>query len=341
VRVVEGAVTEGGVGAVPSGGGGGLRPLALGETLDRAIKLYRSDAITLWKLVSVIIIPLEVIDVVVRRLSLPSDVVLLHGNFYSVTGQSSSQTVAVLLSALLLLVGNLVATGATFRSLIDAYLGNPTDWRTSLDHARTRFGSLLWLSILTAVLAVIGFILLIIPGVWFIVSVSVAIPVLMLEGTSGFAAMKRSIDLVDTRWWATFGRLLAAYVLLGVVLFGVGALAAAVFRSMTNVTLFVVLSGVISALGRILVSPFVAAVITVIYVDLRVRKEAFDIELLAGSLGGTPTVVPVAPASPFGGVPAASPFGEAPPSSGLGGTTQSQPPPSQPPPSEPTWPPAG
>jgi hypothetical protein len=117
--------------------------------------------------------------------------------------------------------------------------------------------------------------------------VSVAVPVLMVEGASGFSAMKRSINLVDTRWWATFWRLLAAYLLLGVAIFGLSALVSAIGNGITNVTLFLILGGAVNAIVSILLSPFVAAVITVIYVDLRVRKEALDIELLAGSFGAS------------------------------------------------------
>jgi hypothetical protein len=277
---VEGAITEGGY--APSGGQR-LRPLGIGETLDWAIKLYRNNAVTLWKIVSVIIVPLQIIDVIVRRVSLPSDVFLQDGTLYTRTGQSTGDVIALLLVTLLVLIGSLVATGATLRALVDAYLGHPTDWRTSLEHARTRAGSLIWLAVLTAVLTIIGFFLLFVPGLWFIVAVSVAVPVLMVEGASGFAAMKRSINLVDTRWWATFWRLLAAYLLLGVAIFGLSALVSAVGNGITNVTLFLVLGGAINAVVSILLSPFVAAVITVIYVDLRVRKEALDIELLAGS----------------------------------------------------------
>src|SRR5207248_700136 len=128
----------------------------------------------------------------------------------------------------------------TLRSLVDAYLGHPTDWRRSMAHARTRAGSLIWLAVITSVLTVIGFFLLFVPGLWFIVAVSVAVPALMVEGTTGFSAMKRSIDLVDTRWWATLWRLLAAYLLLGAAIFGLSALVSAIGSGISNVTLFVV-----------------------------------------------------------------------------------------------------
>jgi hypothetical protein len=56
-----------------------------------------------------------------------------------------------------------------------------------------------------------------------------------------------------------------------------------------------------------LTTPFTAAIAVVIYVDLRVRKEAFDLQLLAGQLGVDPpeglstTYAPLLPADPPSG----------------------------------------
>ena len=67
-------------GAPGAPGADGLRPLGVGETLDTAIKLYRNNAVALWKVVAIIIVPLQVIDVIVRRVTLPSDVFLPERN---------------------------------------------------------------------------------------------------------------------------------------------------------------------------------------------------------------------------------------------------------------------
>ncbi len=167
----------------------------------------------------------------------------------------------------------------------------------------------------------------------------------MFEGVGGFAAMKRSMELVDGRWWATLGRLLAAYILLFAVLFGITALGSAIASGVTlhNVTLYVVLGALLNIIGTILIAPFVAAVLTVIYIDLRVRKEALDIELVAREFSGPGSTVP-APAA----AGAAAPPGHRPDPNRPGGpaafgdTAPTNPAPTDPaPPSEPTWPPAG
>ena len=54
----------------------------------------------------------------------------------------------------------------------------------------------------------------------------------------------------------------------------------------------------------ILVQPFLAVVITVVYFDLRVRKEGFDLDQLARRMGGEP---PAGGGMPGGTDPAPDP----------------------------------
>src|SRR5437016_2193218 len=79
-----------------------------------------------------------------------------------------------------------------------------------------------------------------------------------------------------------------------VALIVIGLIAGGIERgiNITNVTLFVTLSGILQGVIVIFVTPFIAAAITVIYIDLRVRKEALDIELLASRFGGPGSTVP-------------------------------------------------
>jgi hypothetical protein len=306
-----------------------LRPLAAGEVLDRAINLYRQNAVTLWKILAVVIVPIQVIEVIVRRVTLPSDVFLRNGQLYTFSGTTSG-LVPLIIVGLLSFAAVLIANGAAFKAIGDAYLGHTPDWMDSLRYASSRLGALLVLSIAWVVLVGIGFVLIVLPGVFLLVAWCVAIPALMLEGKRGFASLGRSFDLVRGRWWATFGRLLAAIVLLIVASVVVGAIIGAIANGVKNVTLYVVLGGVSNVIADLLIIPFIAAVLTVIYIDLRVRKEAFDIEVLAQSLGSPVPVVPAASAAP---APTAAPEvpADAPPASSPSGSTP--PPPLQPPPS--------
>jgi uncharacterized membrane protein YeaQ/YmgE (transglycosylase-associated protein family) len=328
-------------GTAPSGaaGEGRLKPLDIGQTLDAAVNLYSKNAITLWKLVAIVIVPIEVIEVLLRRVTLPSDVFLSHGTLYTHGSTSSaSSSVALLVVSLLGLFGQLLATGAVFKLQLDAYLGRPHEIRESLEFAFAghRLLSLLWVGIIATVMIVVGLILIIVPGIYLFVALSVAVPVLMLEGQKGMAAISRSMSLVSGRWWPTLGRLIVGLILYIVAVFVIGAIAGAIAHSTTNVTLYEVIQGLIGALISILLAPFFAAIINVTYIDLRVRKEGADHGTLIS--GGVPPVPPGVAPLPVEPVPAPPP-GE-PPASGSPGEppatgSPGEPPPSQPPPSEP------
>ena len=71
MRAVEGAFTPGGFGPAQSGAhvgsGEGLRPLRVGEVLDAATKLYRRNAVDLWKIVACVVVPVLLIRRQQRR----------------------------------------------------------------------------------------------------------------------------------------------------------------------------------------------------------------------------------------------------------------------------------
>src|SRR5262249_4398917 len=73
-----------------------------------------------------------------------------------------------------------------------------------LADVRPRFGALLGVSILTGLGVGLGFLLFIVPGVILFTRWSLSVPVVMLEGLSPRAAMRRSSELVRGRWWSVF-----------------------------------------------------------------------------------------------------------------------------------------
>jgi hypothetical protein len=59
-----------------------------------------------------------------------------------------------------------------------------------------------------------------------------------------------------------------------------------------SVVLIVIVVSLASAISAILTRPFAATVRTVLYYDLRVRHEGYDVELLAEQLGIEPAALP-------------------------------------------------
>jgi uncharacterized membrane protein len=70
------------------------------------------------------------------------------------------------------------------------------------------YGPLLAVLLLFAVAVTGGLILLIIPGIWLSIRWYFGLQVVVVEGLRGMAALRRSGELVDGRWWRVFTTLL-------------------------------------------------------------------------------------------------------------------------------------
>jgi hypothetical protein len=285
-----------------------LRPLSIGEILDVAIKIYLRNAWTLFRVVLVVVAPVQIVSALIEA-SAVND---------SDSGSLSSHDLALYLSAIgaaaiLGVLANTVATGASFKAVADAYLGEQPTWRSSLRFAFARLHSILWITILGGIATVVGLVFCIVPGVYLWIAFAVAVPVLLTEGVKGTSALGRSRALVRGRWWGTFGVVLLGTILAGVVAAAIGGLAgfAAGSTDPGSVAGFLV-NSVSGTLGSMISTPFTAAFVSVLYFDLRVRKEAFDLQLLAERIGLTaPPEGGYRPAP--GAAPAPRPTGDAAP----------------------------
>jgi hypothetical protein len=309
-----------------------LRPLGIGEILDAGVKVYRNKFATMLKAVAVVIVPVQVLNVLIT-LSLP-DTSTTAGATTTTSDSEWAGLAALLLILVVNIVSSTLAEAACLRAVSDTYLGTETGWRESLRFGFRRLGSLLWLTLIHGVIVLLAFAACIAPGVWLYVAWSVAVPALLIEGTRGFQALGRSFNLVRRRWWPTAGVLLLANLLATAVAAGIGLLALPLlFAGRDNEFVYDLASGVFGAAASVLTIPFVAAVVAVIYFDLRVRKEGFDLQLMAQRIG-----------APAGSVsPALMPWSQPVPGAG-GGWTPPPPPGWQPrPPGSPpaTGPPPG
>jgi hypothetical protein len=252
-----------------------LRPLSIGEVLDVAIKIYWRNAWTLFRIVVVVVAPVQVVSALLDA---------------SAVGGSSTQAVTAFgATSILSLVASTLANGACFKAIAGAYLGERQTWRSSLRFAFGRLHSILWVTLLATVLTIIGIFFCIIPAIYLWIAFAVSIPVLLTEDVKGSEALGRSRRLVSDRWWSTFGIVLLGTILAGIVSAVVGGLAgfAAGSAGPDTVTGFVA-RAIGGVLGSMISTPFTAAFVTVLYFDLRVRKEGFDLQLLAERIGLAP-----------------------------------------------------
>jgi len=288
-----------------------LRPLGVGEILDVGIKIFWRHAVTLFKIVVFVVLPAQIVVNVVEISAAPSGTDVfggrsLFGPTIGPNGDLSTMTnreavtfaVGFAVGLLINALAGKLAQGACFRAVADAYLGDPISARSSLRYALRRLPALVGVSILGTLLASLGLVFCIVPGVYLWVAFFVAVPALLVEGVGPIKALGRSRRLVKGRWWPTFGVAVVGYFL---VFFVSGAISALVLGvsaiGSRGTAVGFVLATLSATIGSMLTTPAVAAFATVAYIDLRVRHEGFDLLLLAQRLGGDGPAV--APASVF------------------------------------------
>lgn len=272
-----------------------LRPLDIGQKIDAAIKLTTRNFGTLATIVLLVAGPVQLLSVLTTLSTVPEDYTVGSGDFGGGTATpendldaSTGFWVGQVIVVLLGMFVYLLTTAGCFKAIGHAYLGDRTTWQDSLSYGLKRLHSVLWVSTLVFLATLLGVLALIVGSIYVAIAFSLALPVLLLEGRKGTKALGRSHELVKGRWWRTFGVLFAGYIL-GSVVAGIvqGILAALMFVAVgDDSALSIVLSSLAGLAGQVITTPFVAALVTVVYFDLRVRKEAFDLQVLAEAMGG-------------------------------------------------------
>jgi hypothetical protein len=155
---------------------------------------------------------------------------------------------------------------------------------------------------LSGLIMMAGFIALIIPGIYLMCRIPLATAAAMIEDIGSSDAIRRSFFL--TKDFA--GRSALIYLLAVSLQYGVGLMFQMPFFVLTAVTakqshlilLWTVLGQVGGLLGGLLVAPVHTIGFALFYYDLRVRKEAFDLQMMMQAIGADPMPPPIT-----GGVP--------------------------------------
>jgi hypothetical protein len=262
-----------------------LRPLSVGEVLDASFKIVRQSFGTLAGCVLVVALPLNIVNTLITA-STSDNAFNLDTASTDSDLSTGTELAGFLLTTTLALVLTTLAAAACFRAVSGVYLGEQPTVGSSLSFAAGRVLPLIVLSLLYffgVTFAILG---LIVASFWLAVAWSLSFPALLSEGIGPVAAIGRSFRLVKGRWWATFGALLVMYLLVAVISGILGALlGATLIAAVDSEAVAAVFYTIINTLSSLLTLPLMASVLTVLYFDLRVRKEGFDLQLLARGVG--------------------------------------------------------
>ncbi len=217
--------------------------------------------------------------------------------------------VVLVLGLLSLFVVLPLAEAATTRAVSDRYLDRDTSLGASYRAAIRRLGALIVQSlillggtvVLIAALVLLAFLFGVLGGglgvllallvalgaaalgIFAYVRTSLAAPAIVLEGLSGWAGLVRSWALTRGLGWRLLGiRLLI--LLITVIVSGVLTTLLSLAGASLDAQGQFVVDEVASAIISVFVGPITYIAVTLLYYDTRIRKEGFDIEMLAQSL---------------------------------------------------------
>jgi hypothetical protein len=261
-----------------------MRPLSVGELLDAAFAAVRRNFGTLVLCTLVVVVPVAIVNTLISAST--SDTAFDFATRETPTGDEVAPYVAgTLATALLSLVAQTLTAAACLRTLGGDVVGSPARARQSLRYATSRLGPLVWVAILYFLALVAGVLMCLVGAVWLGVLFCLATPALLFEEARGASAMSRSRHLIEGHWWRVFGALIVGYLIVAVLQGLLGALVAGVILANSDSELgnAIAVTGA-NILGLAVSLPFASALLTYIYFDLRVRKEGFDLQLLAARI---------------------------------------------------------
>jgi hypothetical protein len=239
-----------------------LRPLNLGDLLDETFALYRQN----FALFAGIVAVLTIIETI----------------FSELARRSGSLGLTLLVIPITLAFGALI-TGALSWAVSQRYLGK----ETSIGEAYAAVGvatffQLIGASLLYGLIVAVGFVFLIIPGIIFLVRFAFMPEAIVLEQRGVFDSLGRSWALVSGSFWRVLGYGLVIYIIVFFIELVVGGAIAGVLAAGGGLSF---IRPAVSAIVSILVEPFRLTAFVLLYYDLRIRKEGFDLEQMARTMG--------------------------------------------------------
>lgn len=252
-----------------------IRSRTLGEILDGAFQLYRNHFTTFLATSAAVTLPALLGASLVNW--------AVTGTLSPVAQQQAG--VGRFLLALLLMVpisfGSYILQNSVLTiAIADAYLGRPVSMGSAFRRTLGLLGPLVGSAVLVGLGVFLGMLLLIVPGILWMLSWLFTVQAVTVEGCGASASLKRSRSLTKGRR----GRLGVLLLLLSLINFaivwGAGAVIPDALRSLP------LLGPILAQLPSILLAPLYPGVITLAYFDARVRSEAFDLEMLSRSLDG-------------------------------------------------------
>lgn len=262
-----------------------LRPMGIGDILDETFRLYRENFTLFVATVAVLEVPAQIINILITASAPSSNLQFQPGQ----TSLSSSQVSKAFASAaatgggsIIVSLASTIIAAAMAVVISHCYLNRPVTTGDAYRATMNRLGSLL----LTVIWAAIRLILMAVTiigipfAIYYGVSWALMSQVVMLENRGGTDATRRSRELVRGFWWKTLGLLVVVAILLAILVSIPGIIIGAIIGTTSQPFTARLLVGIFALLVSLLTTPIQVAATTLLFYDLKIRKEAFDLEAM-------------------------------------------------------------
>lgn len=232
-----------------------LAPMSLGDLLDGSFALLRRNFATLAGISAICYGPFQAISL------------------YAQTAGGWVEHPFILAAGLLVAsVGSLLGAAAIVKVISDDYLGRSATIGSAFAFAGSRMGGLFIAGFAKYLLIGLATLCLIIPGIIVACGYAVVNQVVVLED------LNAPTDALGRSWSLTKGHRGTALGLAFVL--GLVASIPGMIAGMLSLSSFATPALVVGTIGALLLAPLVPCGMTLFYYNLRVRKEAFDLEIL-------------------------------------------------------------
>lgn len=251
-----------------------FEPMTTGVLLDRAFRLYATNFSLMLGIAAIAYVPFYLI-------------VMILESHIDIALKTRSGVLSVLFFYLgmLLLWASIVvpiANGASTFAISERYLGNDVTIAAALRRGLRHLLSLSIAQVTASIRIFFGFLLLIVPGILWMLSYSLVVPVILVEGQKGLASLRRSRDLIKGYRGKAFAILLVVYIFQFVAMRGLYFLTGMLFSAESSTG--AVLSSALSSLLSVVLTPLIIIAPILLYYDMRIRKEGFDLEMLSRAM---------------------------------------------------------
>jgi len=251
-----------------------LGPRDLGGIFNETYRIYVRN---FWRLMAIVAIVEVIVYILTWVWILPVAMTAVWAGPFIWTESLAPFIVAVVIIVVVSVVVAILAYalmgGALIHAISEQSLGRTISIGRAYRFALRRLVTMILVQIL--VLLACSIMIMTIVGIPFAIYFGISwifiVQVALLEGVGPTAALSRSSDLVKGNWWRVLGSTL-------VVVITVGAIG----------SILSLILGLIPIIGEIiasiLITPIAIIAATLLYYDLRVRKEGYSLEVMAQEL---------------------------------------------------------